>query len=105
MKKNIRTNLPLTLLLSLKEVNLSVRAINCLHAYDLDYLWLIVKSKKSDLMKFRNMGEITVNEITKLIKSLNLKFEMEFSGEEIDFMKSKTLDIEPDWKKALRGNR
>ena len=58
----------------LVDMNLSVRALNCLKAADVDTLGDLVRYNKSDLLKFRNFGKKSLSELDDLLESLNLSF-------------------------------
>ena len=55
-------------------MNLSVRALNCLKAADVDTLGDLVQYNKTDLLKFRNFGKKSLSELDDLLESLNLSF-------------------------------
>ena len=58
----------------LVDMNLSVRAINCLKAADVETLGDLVQYNKTDLLKFRNFGKKSLSELDDLLESLNLSF-------------------------------
>ena len=58
----------------LVDMNLSVRALNCLKAADVDTLGDLVQYNKTDLLKFRNFGKKSLSELDDLLESLNLSF-------------------------------
>ena len=58
----------------LVDMNLSVRALNCLKAADVDTLGDLVQYNKTDLLKFRNFGKKSLLELDDLLESLNLSF-------------------------------
>ena len=58
----------------LVDMNLSVRALNCLKAADVDTLGDLVQFNKTDLLTFRNFGKISLTELDDLLESLNLTF-------------------------------
>ena len=58
----------------LVDMNLSVRALNCLKAADVDTLGDLVQYHKTDLLKFRNFGKKSLSELDDLLESLNLSF-------------------------------
>ena len=53
-------------------LNLSVRALNCLKAADVETLGDLVQYNKTDLLKFRNFGKKSLSELDDLLESLNL---------------------------------
>ncbi|MDO5760482.1 MAG: DNA-directed RNA polymerase subunit alpha [Bacteroidota bacterium] len=58
----------------LVDMDLSVRALNCLKAAGVDTLGDLVQIAKSDLLKFRNFGKKSLTELDNLVKSRNLDF-------------------------------
>ena len=68
----------------LTDMNLSVRALNCLKAADVDTLGDLVKLNRNDLLKFRNFGKKSLTELDELLASLNLKFGMDVSIYKLD---------------------
>ena len=56
----------------LVDMNLSVRALNCLKAADVETLGDLVQYNKTDLLKFRNFGKKSLTELDDLLESLNL---------------------------------
>ena len=56
----------------LSDMNLSVRALNCLKAADVETLGELVQYNKTDLLKFRNFGKKSLTELDDLLESLNL---------------------------------
>ena len=63
----------------LMDLNLSVRALNCLKAADVETLGDLVQYNKTDLLKFRNFGKKSLSELDDLLESLNLSFGMDTS--------------------------
>jgi len=68
----------------LAEMNLSVRALNCLKAADVETLGELVKYQKNDLLKFRNFGKKSLTELDELLKNLKLDFGMDISKYKLD---------------------
>ena len=68
----------------LTDMNLSVRALNCLKAADVDTLGDLVKLNKADLLKFRNFGKKSLSELDDLLESLNLSFGTDISRYKLD---------------------
>ncbi len=66
------------------DLDLSVRALNCLKAADVDSLGELVQFNKTDLLKFRNFGKKSLAELTELIESKNLTFGMDVSKYKLD---------------------
>jgi DNA-directed RNA polymerase subunit alpha len=68
----------------LADMNLSVRALNCLKAADVETLGELVKYQKNDLLKFRNFGKKSLTELDELLKNLKLDFGMDISKYKLD---------------------
>ena len=63
----------------LVDLDLSVRALNCLKAAEVETLGDLVKYNKNDLLKFRNFGKKSLTELDDKLKSMNLTFGMDIS--------------------------
>jgi DNA-directed RNA polymerase subunit alpha len=61
----------------LLDLDLSVRALNCLKAAEVETLGDLVKFNKNDLLKFRNFGKKSLTELEELLTSMNLSFGMD----------------------------
>ncbi len=68
----------------LNDMELSVRALNCLKAAEVETLGDLVTHTKSDLMKFRNFGKKSLTELDELIESKGLSFGMDISKYKLD---------------------
>lgn len=68
----------------LVDMDLSVRALNCLKAAEVDTLGDLVSFNKSDLMKFRNFGKKSLTELDELVESKGLTFGMDLSKYKLD---------------------
>jgi DNA-directed RNA polymerase subunit alpha len=68
----------------LVDMDLSVRALNCLKAADVDTLGDLVVYNKTDLLKFRNFGKKSLTELDDLLDGLNLTFGMDISKYKLD---------------------
>ncbi|WP_421918170.1 DNA-directed RNA polymerase subunit alpha [Marinifilum sp.] len=68
----------------LVDMDLSVRALNCLKAADVDTLGDLVQYNRNDLLKFRNFGKKSLTELDDLLVSLNLTFGMDISKYKLD---------------------
>ena len=68
----------------LVDMDLSVRALNCLKAADVDTLGDLVVYNKTDLLKFRNFGKKSLTELDDLLAGLNLTFGMDISKYKLD---------------------
>lgn len=63
----------------LVDMDLSVRALNCLKAAEVDTLGDLVSYHKTDLMKFRNFGKKSLTELSELVDNKNLTFGMDLA--------------------------
>ncbi|MEA4979679.1 MAG: DNA-directed RNA polymerase subunit alpha [Petrimonas sp.] len=68
----------------LADLNLSVRALNCLKAAEVETLGHLVMHNKNDLLKFRNFGKKSLTELEELLDSLSLSFGMDISKYKLD---------------------
>jgi DNA-directed RNA polymerase subunit alpha len=73
-----------TLKTKLVDLNLSVRALNCLKAADVVTLGDLVQFNKNDLLKFRNFGKKSLTELDDLLESMNLSFGTDISKYKLD---------------------
>jgi DNA-directed RNA polymerase subunit alpha len=76
MRKLLKTNLA--------DLDLSVRAYNCLKAADIKTLGELAALDISDMMKFRNFGKKSLAELEQLIQDKNLSFGTDVSRYKID---------------------
>jgi len=63
----------------LQDMDLSVRALNCLKTAEVETLGELVTYQKADLLKFRNFGKKSLTELEDLLDSMNLTFGMDIS--------------------------
>ncbi|AJA67768.1 DNA-directed RNA polymerase subunit alpha [Myroides odoratimimus] len=68
----------------LVDLDLSVRALNCLKAAEVDTLGDLVSFNKNDLMKFRNFGKKSLSELEELVAVKGLNFGMDLSKYKLD---------------------
>jgi DNA-directed RNA polymerase subunit alpha len=68
----------------LVDLDLSVRALNCLKAAEVETLGDLVKFNKNDLLKFRNFGKKSLTELDELLESMNLNFGMDIAKYKLD---------------------
>ncbi|NDV78632.1 DNA-directed RNA polymerase subunit alpha [Dysgonomonas sp. 511] len=68
----------------LADMNLSVRALNCLKSAEVETLGELVQFNKNDLLKFRNFGKKSLTELDELLDSLSLSFGMDISKYKLD---------------------
>ncbi|HNO04120.1 MAG TPA: DNA-directed RNA polymerase subunit alpha C-terminal domain-containing protein, partial [Flavobacteriales bacterium] len=80
------TSLHLRTLLKTKlvDMDLSVRALNCLKAADIETLGDLVSYNKNDLLKFRNFGKKSLTELEDLVENKGLSFGMNVSKYKLD---------------------
>lgn len=76
MRQLLKTNL--------NDLDLSVRALNCLKAAEVDTLGELVSYSKADLMKFRNFGKKSLTELEELVERKDLSFGMDISKYKLD---------------------
>ncbi len=68
----------------LVDMDLSVRALNCLKAAEVDTLGELVTFNRNDLLKFRNFGKKSLTELDELLVELNLTFGMDITKYKLD---------------------
>jgi DNA-directed RNA polymerase subunit alpha len=68
----------------LVDMDLSVRALNCLKAADVETLGDLVQFNKNDLLKFRNFGKKSLTELEELVKAKGLEFGMNVAKYKLD---------------------
>ena len=68
----------------LSDMDLSVRALNCLKSAEVETLGELVVFNKNDLLKFRNVGRKSLTELDDLLANLNLTFGMDISKYKLD---------------------
>jgi DNA-directed RNA polymerase subunit alpha len=68
----------------LVDMDLSVRALNCLKAAEVETLGDLVKFNKNDLLKFRNFGKKSLTELDELLEGMHLQFGMDVAKYKLD---------------------
>ena len=68
----------------LSDLDLSVRALNCLKAAEVETLGDLVSYNKNDLMKFRNFGKKSLSELEELVNNKGLDFGMDLTRYNLD---------------------
>jgi DNA-directed RNA polymerase subunit alpha len=68
----------------LNDLELSVRALNCLKAADVETLGQLVSHQRNDLLKYRNFGKKSLTELDEKLDSLNLSFGMDVTKYKLD---------------------
>jgi DNA-directed RNA polymerase subunit alpha len=71
----------------LVDLDLSVRALNCLRAAEIETLGDLVQYDKNDMLKFRNFGKKSLTELEDLVESKGLSFGMNLSKYKLDLEK------------------
>ncbi|MDP4202831.1 MAG: DNA-directed RNA polymerase subunit alpha [Bacteroidota bacterium] len=66
------------------DLDLSVRALNCLKAADVETLGQLCSFNRNDLLKFRNFGKKSLNELDEKLESLHLSFGMDLTKYKLD---------------------
>ena len=84
------------LLCKLSDMDLSVRALNCLKAANIDTFADLVSHQRGELMKFRNFGKKSMNEIEVLIEKVKLNFGMDVAKYGIEPKQSAPEDAAAD---------
>lgn len=64
---------------SIEDLNLSVRAYNCLKSANINSIAELVSKDEQDLLKFRNFGKKSLSELIEVIEEKNLEFGMDVS--------------------------
>ncbi|MDR3367119.1 MAG: DNA-directed RNA polymerase subunit alpha [Prevotellaceae bacterium] len=68
----------------LTDLDLSVRALNCLKTAEVETLGELVKFQRNDLLKFRNFGKKSLTELDEKLVQLNLNFGMDITKYKLD---------------------
>ena len=68
----------------LVDMDLSVRALNCLKSAEVETLGELVQFNKNDLLKFRNFGKKSLTELEALLEANNLEFGMDVAKYKLD---------------------
>ena len=68
----------------LVDLDLSVRALNCLKAAEVETLGDLVQFNKNDLLKFRNFGKKSLTELESLLDNMKLNFGLDISKYKLD---------------------
>lgn len=80
------------LLKPIEELNLSVRSANCLHSADLRYVGELVQRSEPELLKTKNFGRKSLNEIKETLHSMGLELGLQLdefpSREELDRLRA-----------------
>ncbi len=66
---------------NVEELELSVRSANCLKSGHIKTLFDLVTKNEQEMLKFRNFGRKSLNEISEILEGMNLTFGMAFEPE------------------------
>ena len=61
---------------SVDELELSVRSANCLKNSDIQYIWQLVQKSEAEMLKTKNFGRKSLNEIKEILSGMDLQFGM-----------------------------
>jgi DNA-directed RNA polymerase subunit alpha len=75
---------------SVEELELSVRSANCLKAGKIHTLFDLVTKSEQEMLKFRNFGRKSLNEIQEILEGMELSFGMAFPPEVVDKVAART---------------
>jgi len=75
---------------NVEELELSVRSANCLKSGHIKSLFDLVTKSEQEMLKFRNFGRKSLNEITEILSGMDLDFGMAFEPEVCDKVREKT---------------
>ncbi len=75
---------------NVEELELSVRSANCLKSGHIKTLFDLVTKSEPEMLKFRNFGRKSLNEITEILSGMDLDFGMAFEPEVCDKVREKT---------------
>lgn len=73
------------------ELELSVRSANCLKAGNIDSLFDLVTKSESEMLKFRNFGRKSLNEIGELLEGMGLRFGMSFEEDVVRLVRGEAV--------------
>jgi len=75
---------------NVEELELSVRSANCLKSGHIKTLFDLVTKSEQEMLKFRNFGRKSLNEIAEILDGMELNFGMSFEPEICDLVRDKT---------------
>jgi len=73
-----------TLMMKLVDMGLSVRALNCLKSAEVETMADLVSFRKPELLKFKNFGKKSMDELDELVRSKGLSFGMNVANYKLD---------------------
>jgi len=77
---------------SVEELELSVRSANCLKSGNIGTIFDLVTKGESEMLKFRNFGRKSLNEIAEILEGMSLGFGMAFDEDVVEKVKARTAD-------------
>lgn len=77
---------------SVEELELSVRSANCLKSGNIGTIFDLVTKSENEMLKFRNFGRKSLNEIAEILEGMNLAFGMAFEEEVTEQVKSRAAE-------------
>jgi DNA-directed RNA polymerase subunit alpha len=77
---------------SVEELELSVRSANCLKSGSIQTIYDLVTKSESEMLKFRNFGRKSLNEIAEILEGMSLGFGMSFDEDVSGKVKSRVAD-------------
>jgi DNA-directed RNA polymerase subunit alpha len=77
---------------SVEELELSVRSANCLKSGNIGTIFDLVTKGESEMLKFRNFGRKSLNEIAEILEGMSLGFGMTFDEDVVEKVKARTAD-------------
>jgi DNA-directed RNA polymerase subunit alpha len=77
---------------SVEELELSVRSANCLKSGNIGTIFDLVTKTESEMLKFRNFGRKSLNEIAEILEGMNLSFGMSFDEDVCEQVKARVAE-------------
>lgn len=77
---------------SVEELELSVRSANCLKSGNIGTIFDLVTKSENEMLKFRNFGRKSLNEIAEILEGMNLGFGMAFSEDVTEKVKARIAE-------------
>ena len=77
---------------SVEELELSVRSANCLKSGNINSIFDLVTKTENEMLKFRNFGRKSLNEIAEILEGMNLSFGMVFPEEVVQQVKARVTE-------------
>lgn len=67
----------------IKDIAMSLRCQNCLNTIKIDFVWQLLQLTESDLLKVKNIGQKSLDEIQTIVSNLSMDFGQKFTEEDI----------------------